>query len=172
MKLITACLQLIVASITIGATIISIRNAKKTGEDAKITSVGVKYVKKVKEEIADKQAISDIIKVKEEISSIRRLIQKYAIKSKKLSLSGANFDKDTRQIQDSLSIIKENRNIFNNKENNESDLIYLEIIKLIETMLKLDENEEEVKSIARTMIIKIDDFQASLKEILDKKKFS
>lgn len=152
---------------TIIASIFAFINSRKTKDD-------VDTIKSIKDEILQKQNIEEIGLVKEEASKIKRIVVKYRnIKST------STIKKDLDQIQSSLTIIKENRSIFGDIENNECDYIYNEI-KILEHKLldiKNSYNVDEfmdgydVSNISRGLVIKIDDFTAKLKELKDNKKY-
>lgn len=166
LEFIKILIELGIAVFTVIASILAWISAKKTKEDVSI-------IKAIKNEILDKQNIEDIGLVKEEILKIKRIATKY-----RNVKSTYTVKKDTEQIQASLTIIKENRGIFKNN-NNESDFIYDEIKKLEHQLLDIHDcsnvgksiDNELVANIARNLVIKLDDFIAKLKELKDGKKY-
>lgn len=161
-------IELGIAVCTVIASIFAYINSKKTKDD-------VDTIKSIKNEILEKQNIEEIGLVKEEISKVKRVSTKY--RNVKTTYT---VKKDIEQIQSSLTVIKENRSIFKNSENNECDTIYNEIKKLEHQLLDIQGSSnvgkpidnELVANIARTLVIKLDDFIAKLKELKDTKKYN
>lgn len=161
---ITVWLEFAIAMISVGGAIFSFFKAKNIKED-------VEYIKEVKKEIIEREKIQEIAKVREEITKIKSVLKGYFLTKKKATSFGRSFNKDIESIKSSLTVIKENRYIFIDGNENKSDLIYSEVNSLVNKMIDYENNEEELSKLARDVDTSLDNFLASLKELNNNQKY-
>ena len=161
---ITVWLEFIIAIISVVGAIVSLFKAKNIKKD-------VEYIREVKKEIIEREKIEEIAKVREEITKIKSILKGYFFTKKKATSFGRSFSKDIESIKSSLTVIKENRYIFTDINENKSDLIYLEVNSLVNKMIDYENNEEELSRFARDLDTSLDNFLASLKELNNNKKY-
>ncbi|QAA31316.1 hypothetical protein [Clostridium manihotivorum] len=157
-ELITKILEFGLAITSVIGAFISWTNSKKTKKD-------VDYIEKVKKEILNRESIEQIGIVREAAAKIKEIMKSYFLRSNRINVTGRNFKKDITQIKEALTIIKENRDIFQNSEANCSDIIYSEVNVLVEQMTEFENDEDNLKRSMRETDNKMDNFLANLKEL-------
>ena len=158
--------------IEFGLAIISGVSAFITWLKSKKINKDIEYIKKFKNQIIARENIEEITKVREEINKIKSVIRNYTRKNGKTLTLGRNSKSDIENIQKSLTIIKENRSIFNDETSNESDKIYKEINELVDAMIYSTSEDQRLKKLMREVDTKLDSFLATLKELKNKKRLN
>lgn len=156
--------------------IISLLGAFFSWHKAIVSSKNADYIKKLKKEIENKEKkeiknrenIEIISKVKTEVQSIEKIIRSYYNDES----VGRNFKGDKESLEQSLSIIKENRYIFSNNVDNPIDVIYFRGRNLVDEMLSIGKCNKGLKISMRGLDMDLDNFLSYLNKLKDNNKFN
>ena len=155
-------LEFIVAIISVGSCIGSFMNKNKANE-------ALIEIKKIKKEIMEREALSNIPLVKVEAGKIQEIIRIYSSKSSTI-LIGRDIDEDIKLLKKSLTVIKENKILFGNR-NNKIDIFYSDINEIIDLLVDDNIENDQLKREMRNREVIIDEFLANLKNLERNKKF-
>ncbi|MGL4875276.1 MAG: hypothetical protein ACRC30_11570 [Clostridium sp.] len=155
-------IEFIIASISVISCIGAFVNRNKANET-------LNEIKKIKKEIMEKEAMSNIPLVKVEVGKIQEIIRAYSSKSSNLT-AGRDTDEDIKCLKNSLTTIKENKILFGNK-NNKIDIFYSDINSVIDLLVDDIIENNQFKREMRNKEVVIDEFLACLKSLERNKKF-
>ena len=155
--------------LTVIGTVASIIGAWVSVKYASKASDAAKEAKRIKSQLIDQRKVSELTKLQVSCKRAQNSMAKYGPASTQAGLAGNSTANDSRDVQDFILLLKENRSHFGNKTPNEADDFCSVLTPLLDSFAQSSAPNDQ-RDNGKQIVIHLSSFAAAIKTRLDSKR--